>query len=73
MCFPLRVKVLFDVKFSEDFAHCTMVKEQIKHSVQNTNVLSEYDAQSACLQFELITLQRMDLKLSDFPETLLLM
>lgn len=50
-----------------------IVKERINHSVQNTNVLSEYGARSACLQFGHITLQRMDLKLSDFPETLLLM
>lgn len=50
MWFPLKVKVLFDVKCSEDFAHYTVVKEWINHSVQNTNVLSEYGAQSACLQ-----------------------
>lgn len=73
MCFPLQVKVLFDVNCSEDFAHYRVVKEWINHSVQNTNVLSEYEAQSACLQFGHITLQRMDVKLSDFLKTLVLM
>lgn len=72
-CFPLQVKVLFDVKCSEDFAHYRVVKEWINHSVPNTNVPSEYGAQSACLQFGHITLQRTDLKLFDFPKTLLLM
>lgn len=73
MCFPLRVKVLFDVKFSEDFVHSMVVKERVNLSVQNTNVLSEYGAQTACLQFRHIALQRMDSKLSDFPKTLLSM
>lgn len=50
-----------------------MLQEWINNSVQNANVLSEYGAQNTCLQFGHVTLQRMDLKLSDFQDTLLLM